>query len=256
MSTPQNLYSDGRYLQPDWPAPASVEAFVTTRSGGVSDGPWRSLNLGLRSGDDTDQVLQNRAVLMQDWSMDKIQWLKQVHGADVARADQGCEEKEADACWSAVSGRACAVLTADCLPVLFCNRSGTRVAAAHAGWRGLAGGVLENTAAVFDDSPDALMAWLGPAISQPCFEVGPEVREAFLAHDPEAESAFVAGQGDRWFADIYTLARQRLTAMGIYDVYGGDYCTVRQEELFFSYRRDGAKSGRLASVIWLAETDG
>ena len=255
MSTRQNQSSDGCYLQPDWPAPASVKAFVTTRSGGVSDGPWRSLNLGLRSGDDTDKVLQNRSVLMQDWPLDKIQWLKQVHGADVAQADQDCEEKEADACWSVVSGRACAVLTADCLPVLFCNRSGTRVAAAHAGWRGLAGGVLENTAAVFDDSPGALMAWLGPAISQPCFEVGSEVRQAFLAHDPDAERAFVAGQGDRWFADIYTLARQRLAALGIYDVYGGDYCTVRQEELFFSYRRDGAKSGRLASVIWLAETD-
>ncbi len=256
MSKPQNPFSDTRYLPPDWPAPASVKAFVTTRHGGVSDGPWRSLNLGLRSGDETDKVEQNRALLMQDWSLDQIQWLKQVHGADVVQADRECGEKEADACWSDVSGRACAVLTADCLPVLFCNRSGTRVAAAHAGWRGLAGGMLENTAAVFDDSPDALMAWLGPAISQPCFEVGPEVRAAFLAHDPEAESAFVAGQGDRWFADIYTLARQRLAALGIYDVYGGDYCTVRQEDLFFSYRRDGAKSGRMASVVWLAGMDG
>ncbi|GAA4648336.1 purine nucleoside phosphorylase YfiH [Kistimonas scapharcae] len=255
MSKPQNLFSDGRYLQPDWPAPASVKAFVTTRSGGVSDGPWRSLNLGLRSGDEADRVVENRALLMHDWALDHIQWLKQVHGADVVQADLECVEAEADACWSDVRGHPCAVLTADCLPVLFCNRTGTHVAAAHAGWRGLAGGVLENAAATFADSPDALMVWLGPAISQPCFEVGPEVREVFLAHDPEAESAFVAGQGDRWFADIYTLARQRLATLGIYDVYGGDYCTVRQEDLFFSYRRDGAKSGRMASVIWLAETD-
>ena len=256
MSKPQNLSSSGRYLQPDWPAPASVKAFVTTRSGGVSDGPWRSLNLGFRSGDQAGKVVENRALLMHDWALNQIQWLKQVHGADLVLADCECTEAEADACWSDVSERACAVLTADCLPVLFCNRSGTRVAAAHAGWRGLVGGVLENTAAIFDDSPDTLMAWLGPAISPPCFEVGPEVREAFLAHDPKAESAFVAGQGGRWFADIYTLARQRLATLGIYDVYGGNYCTVRQEDLFFSYRRDGAKSGRMASVIWLAGTDG
>lgn len=256
MTKSRKLFADGRYLQPDWPAPASVKAFVTTRNGGVSDGPWRSLNPGMHSGDDPGRVLENRALLMHDWTIDQIQWLRQVHGADVVPAGSGCAEARADACWSDVTRRACAVLTADCLPVLFCNRCGTRIAAAHAGWRGLAAGILENTAMVFDDPADTLIAWLGPAISQSHFEVGPEVREVFLARDPEAGYAFKAGREDRWFADIYTLARQRLATLGIHEVYGGDYCTVRQESLFFSYRRDGARSGRMASVIWLDGTGG
>ncbi|MCK5893804.1 MAG: peptidoglycan editing factor PgeF [Endozoicomonadaceae bacterium] len=244
-----------RYLLPDWPAPDLVKAFVTTRNGGVSKEPWSSLNMSFRSGDDAEHVRRNRGLLLHDWQLESVQWLKQVHGTDVVRANTVCQEQEADACWTDTPRQACAVLTADCLPVIFCNHAGTRVAVAHAGWKGLADGVLEHTVAMFDDAPDALIAWLGPAISQHCFEVGPEVRQIFMAYADIAERAFVAGDGDRWFADIYRLARQRLSAAGVTSVYAGDRCTYGEEEQFFSYRRDGAESGRMASVIWIDSSD-
>lgn len=251
MPKQQKVFSDTRYLVPDWPASVSVKAFVTTRNGGVSQGAWRSFNMSFGSGDDVEHVRCNRALLVQDWSLENIQWLKQIHGAGVVRAGTVCQEQEADACWSDTPQQACAVLTADCLPVMFCNRIGTRVAVAHAGWKGLAGGVLEQTVQRFDDAPDELIAWLGPAISQPCFEVGSEVRQVFMGHSEVAERAFVSGEGDRWFADLYLLAKQRLASVGVTNVYGGDCCTYSENDRFFSYRRDGVESGRMASVIWL-----
>ena len=173
-----------------------------------------------------------------------------MHGTDVLTLDGGpYESKRADASYSRTPGTVCAVMTADCLPVLFCNLDGTEVAAAHAGWRGLCEGVLEETVACFSDKPGNILAWLGPAIGPAAFEVGPEVREAFMAKDAQADSAF-RPQGEKYFADIYQLARQRLANVGVERVYGGEYCTHSQPEHFFSYRRDRT-TGRLASFIWL-----
>lgn len=236
-------------IVPDWPAPPNVRALVTTRAGGVSAPPCDSFNLGERSGDDPAAVAANRERLRQLLPAEPV-WLHQVHGNRVVAlpADPGCQ---ADAAWSARAGMPCAVLTADCLPVLFCDRQGTRVAAAHAGWRGLADGVLEATAAALEVAPGKLLAWLGPAIGQDAFEVGPEVRAAFLAHDPAAAAAFRPGRDDRWHADLYHLARQRLAAAGVAQVSGGGLCTWSDAATFYSWRRDG-RTGRMASVVWLA----
>jgi len=177
-------------------------------------------------------------------------WLEQVHGTAVLKLDgEPYASKRADASYSNTPGTVCAVMTADCLPVLFCNRDGSEVAAAHAGWRGLCAGVLEETVACFADKPENLLAWLGPAIGPDAFEVGPEVREAFMAHDAAAESAF-RPQGEKYFADIYQLARQRLASVGVEHIYGGEHCTFSQQDDFFSYRRDKT-TGRMASFIWL-----
>ncbi|MDX1370787.1 peptidoglycan editing factor PgeF, partial [Pseudomonas sp.] len=167
--------------------------------------------------------------------------------ADAAAGEEGCE---ADAAWSGSPGQVCAVMTADCLPVLFANRSGTRVAAAHAGWRGLAAGVLEQTLGHFADAPGEIVAWLGPAIGPEAFEVGDEVREAFIARHADSASAFTASRPGHWLADIYALARTRLAATGVSQVYGGEFCTYSDSARFFSYRRDGV-TGRMATLIWL-----
>jgi len=239
-------------IHPDWPVPARVRAFATTRAGGFSRGDWAGLNLALHVGDDPEHVAANRARLREALALPaEPLWLSQVHGcsvADVGRDLAGCE---ADAAFADTPGRVCAVLTADCLPVLFADREGTAVAAAHAGWRGLAAGVLEATLARFDD-PGRVTAWLGPAIGPLAFEVGEEVREAFLAADPVAAEAFVR-HGERWRADLYRLARLRLEAAGIGGVYGGGRCTCSEPQHFYSYRRDG-RTGRQASLIWLEET--
>ncbi len=239
-------------IHPDWPVPARVRAFATTRAGGFSRGDWAGLNLALHVGDDPEHVAANRARLREALALPaEPLWLSQVHGcsvADVGRDLAGCE---ADAAFADTPGRVCAVLTADCLPVLFADREGTAVAAAHAGWRGLAAGVLEATLARFDD-PGRVTAWLGPAIGPLAFEVGEEVREAFLAADPVAAEAFVR-HGERWRADLYRLARLRLEAAGIGGVYGGGRCTYSEPQHFYSYRRDG-RTGRQASLIWLEET--
>ncbi len=244
--------SDERYLRADWPAPDRVKALVTTRNGGLSEAGFSSLNLGLYSGDDQEKVRANRQLLQQGLNLATSPlWLKQVHGVEVADAGTDHQEVEADASASRGSGAACAVLTADCLPVLFCNLDGTVVAAAHAGWKGLVAGVLESTIKSMGVSPETVMAWLGPAISQRNFEIGPEVRDQFLADDTGCSEAFIPGHGDRWFADLYSLARRRLNRLGVNRIYGGDFCTYDQPELFYSYRRDGKASGRMASLIWL-----
>ncbi len=239
------------FIQPKWPAPEGVRALTTTRQGGVSQAPYDTLNLGDHVGDDPRAVAENRRRLREQLSLPaEPRWLSQVHGCAVADA-AGEGACEADAAIATAPGQVCAVLTADCLPVLFCDRTGTRVAAAHAGWRGLADGVLEATLVRLGVAPDEVLAWMGPAIGPAAFEVGDEVREAFIAHDPGAGEALTSAPGGKWLADLYTLARRRLGAAGVKAVYGGGLCTYSDAERFYSYRRDGV-SGRIASLIWIA----
>ncbi|VVP00614.1 Polyphenol oxidase [Pseudomonas fluorescens] len=236
------------WLTPDWPAPASVRACVTTREGGVSEAPFDSLNLGDHVDDRPEAVAENRRRLTDHFSI-KPAWLQQVHGIAVALADPGLVAT-ADASWTATPGIACAAMTADCLPALFCNRAGTRVAAAHAGWRGLAAGVLEATLDTLDVPAEDVLVWLGPAIGPKAFEVGPEVREIFINQLPEAAEAFVpSDNAGKFMADIYMLARLRLAERGVTAVYGGGFCTVTDPR-FFSYRR-ASRTGRFASLVWL-----
>ncbi len=238
-------------IRPDWPAPERVKAVSTTRVGGVSDGPWASLNLGDHVGDVAERVAQNRRRLCAALGLsDEPGWLEQVHGTRVRVA--GDPHSCADAAVEDRPGRACVVMTADCLPVLLCDRDGTRVAAAHAGWRGLLGGVLEATVDAFGRPPARMMAWLGPAIGPRAFAVGDEVRHAFVAERAGDARRFRARRDGRWLADLYGLARDRLGALGITQVSGGDRCTYSEPDTFFSYRRDGI-SGRMASLIWLQD---
>ncbi len=235
-------------LIPDWPAPARVKACVTTRSGGVSLAPFDSLNLGDHVEDNLQAVLENRRRLTDAFAIQPA-WLRQVHGVSVVEADPS-RTVEADGSWTSTPGIACTSMTADCLPALFCNRAGTRVAAAHAGWRGLAAGVLEATVERLDARPEDVLVWLGPAIGPQAFEVGPEVREAFMRQLPATAEAFVPSRNPgKFMADIYQLARLRLAARGITEVYGGGLCTVTDPR-FFYYRRN-SRTGRFASLIWL-----
>lgn len=236
-------------LIPDWPAPGNVRAVQTLRTGGCSPAPWDSFNLGDHVGDDAARVAANRAALRRELPGEPL-WLQQVHGTQVIDADQPSDAVEADAAFARQAGRVCAVMTADCLPVLFCDRAGTVVAAAHAGWRGLAAGVLEATIQAMAVAPGELLVWLGPAIGPLAFEVGDEVRAVFIAHDQDAASAFRPHGAGKWLADIYLLARQRLSAAGVGSITGGDWCTLSDAARFFSYRRDGV-TGRQASLIWL-----
>ena len=241
------------WIVPDWPAPRGVRALITTRAGGVSRGAYAGLNLGMRSGDAAEDVMRNRAELKQ-WLPAEPLWLRQVHGTTVVEADGMEGSPEADAAVARRPGTVCATLTADCLPLLMCDEEGTAVAAAHAGWRGLSSGVIEQTLRVMGRRPAALLAYLGPAIGPEAYEVGAEVREAFIAadrgSDPQAGAAFSPGKPGKFYADLYALARQRLARSGVVRVYGGGYCTYTERERFFSYRRDGA-TGRMASLIWI-----
>ncbi|MDO9219442.1 MAG: peptidoglycan editing factor PgeF [Thiobacillus sp.] len=220
---------------------------MSTREGGVSHAPWASLNLGDHVGDDPVHVAANRAHLRRALPSEPG-WLKQVHSATVVEA--GLNVPEADAAYSRKAGTVCAVLTADCLPVLLCDRAGSVVAAAHAGWRGLADGVLEATVAAMQAPPGEILAWMGAAIGPQAFEVGDEVRQVFVAQHPETARAFSPHAPGKWLADIYQLARIRLNHAGVPAVYGGGRCTFTETERFFSYRRDGV-TGRMASLIWL-----
>ena len=235
-------------LIPDWPAPASVQACVTTRAGGVSVAPYDSLNLGDHVGDAPQAVAVNRERLTEHFGI-RPAWLSQVHGVVVAEADPA-RILEADGSWTSTPGIACTVMTADCLPALFCNRAGTRVAAAHAGWRGLVNGVLEATVEGMAVAPEDILVWLGPAIGPRNFEVGAEVREAFVSRHAQAAEAFVPGAAPgKYLADIYQLARVRLAAVGVTSVYGGGLCTI-DDTRFFSYRRANP-TGRQAALVWL-----
>lgn len=240
------------WIRPQWPAPECVGSLITTRNGGVSRGCYSSLNLGDHVGDDPAAVATNRERVIEITGS-QPSWLTQIHGTNVVDADE-CSSAgpslQADAAFSRRAGVACAVMTADCLPVLFCDDDGTVVAAAHAGWRGLLAGVLENTVKAMGVPGNRLMAYLGPAIGPQAFEVGEEVLTAFVSLNPEAATAFQPSVQGKWLADIYLLARQRLLQKGIDRVFGGVFCTVNEPERFFSYRRDG-QTGRMASLIWL-----
>lgn len=245
-------------ISPDWPAPANIIALTTLRSGGESLPPYGSFNLAAHVGDDDAAVLANRAKLSRLLPPgSRVQWLEQVHGTGVANAAAASPGTVADASWSNSRRCACAVLTADCLPVLFCSREGDVVAAAHAGWRGLLGGVLENTVAAMGRDPRRIMAWLGPAIGPAAFEVGAEVRAAFLEaararQRAQTDACFVPREArpGHYLADLYALAGLRLAALGLDGVFGGGFCTFAEEDRFFSYRRDG-RTGRMASLILL-----
>lgn len=247
-------------LLPDWPAPPGVRAVTTTRGGGASSGRYASFNLATHVGDEPQRVAENRAALRSRLGLPaEPTWLTQVHGTVVVNAgvDRGGDlptapAPEADASVAHRPGAVCAVLTADCLPVLFCTRDGSRVGAAHAGWRGLAAGVLEATLAALGRPPGEVLAWLGPGIGAEVYEVGEEVREAFLAPDPGTAGAFTpSGRPGHWLADMYALARRRLGRAGLGEIYGGGLCTYRDGERFYSYRRDGV-TGRIATLIWIA----
>lgn len=242
-------------LQPDWPAPANVHAWSTSRVQGVSEAPYNGLNLALHVGDSAETVQQNRQRLAQVLALPQSPiWLDQVHGQQVVNAAEwGHAEHnprpEADGAYSTQAGAVCVVMTADCLPLLICNRRGDRVAAVHAGWRGLAAGVIESTLRALQQPAAELLVWLGPAIGPGAFEVGEEVRQAFVAEDAETASAFQQNRPGHYLADIYALARRRLQAFGVEAIYGGGYCTFNDADHFYSYRRDGT-TGRQASLIW------
>lgn len=237
---------------PQWPAAASVKAIMTSRQGGVSEFPFASLNVGDHVGDLPEHIASNRQSLGDALGLpSQPMWLHQVHGTTVVDAQAAQNMPDADAVVAFKPGYVGVVMTADCLPVLFCDRAGTRVAAAHAGWRGLCAGVLEATVEALDCEPYEIMAWLGAAIGPQAFEVGEEVRSAFVAVQSQAAHAFVpALKADKWLANIYDLARLRLQAVGVEAVFGGDFCTFTNEQRFFSYRRDG-RTGRMASLIYL-----
>jgi YfiH family protein len=240
------------WLVPDWPAPAGVRAFVTTRSGGVSEGDYASMNLGLSSGDHPARVARNREIVREILPAEP-RWLAQVHGSEVVEVDDGVGEgrPRADASVAHRPGRVCTVLTADCMPLLLCGKDGASVAVAHAGWRGLAAGVIENAVRALGTKGEDTLAWMGPAIGPEAFEVGPEVREAFIAKDPAADAAFLSHRPGKFMADLYTLARQRLAAAGVTSVFGGNFCTYRDTARFFSYRRK-KESGRMGAFIWIS----
>lgn len=228
------------FLKPEWPAPANVRSLVTTRAFG---------NLADHVGDEKSAVATRRAALREYLPAEPL-WLTQVHGTRCAPAETAVAGIEADASWASSPRRVCAVLTADCLPIVLCDDAGTKVAAAHAGWRGLAAGVVESTVAAMAVAPGSLMAWLGPAIGPSAFEVGDEVRAAFVAADAGTQAAFVAKPNGKWLCDLYALARRRLANLGVTRIFGGGRCTYTETDAFYSYRRE-RETGRMASLVWL-----
>jgi YfiH family protein len=238
------------WIVADWPAPDNVVAGTTLRSGGASQGEFSSLNLAAHVGDDAESVEENRRRFVSDCGLpSEPQWLRQVHGDRVIIAAAGSLPADADACISREADAVCTVLTADCLPVLFAALDGSEVAAAHAGWRGLSDGILEKTVAAMKAEPDQILAWLGPAISLPAFEVGAEVRDAFLGTSGDTAGHFIENERGRWQADLYGLAGLRLKSCGVNRQFGGGFCTYGEPDRFFSYRRDG-RCGRMASFIF------
>ena len=239
------------WITPDWPAPPRVRAFVTTRHGGVSAGEYASLNLGTRGGDDPRNVASNRLVV-RDHLPSTPRWMAQVHGTAVCDLDAigDIDVATADAAVTGKPGTVGAVLTADCMPLFVADRGGTRVGVAHAGWRGMAAGVIENAVSSLGVDPREVIAWMGPTIGPTAFEVGPEVREAFVAADPGAHAAFAPHVPGKFMADLYALARQRLARAGVREVHGGGFCTYRETQRFFSYRRV-PESGRMGAFIWM-----
>ena len=238
-------------IVPDWPAPKNVRALQTTRLGGVSVAPYDTFNLGDHVGDSPYAVARNRQSLASIMPGEPV-WLQQVHGNVVVDAGSAGCLPQADAAITRHHGAVCVAMTADCLPVLLCDEAGTVVGVAHAGWKGLAAGVIEATVQAMDIEPHKLLVWLGPAISQRAFEVGAEVRDVFVAQQAQASEAFIPGQHGKWMADIYLLAHQRLHGSGVSRVYGGEFCTYNEPARFFSYRREGV-TGRMGTFIWLEQ---
>lgn len=230
-----------KYIQPNWNAPASIKAFTTVRQS------W-----GERTGESfqAKSSEQHLTALLQLPS--EPLWITQTHSTIALEATPENKTKTADATFTSIPNRICIILTADCLPVLICNKQGTQVAAIHAGWRGLANGIIETTVAALNQNHEDLLVWLGPAIGPQKFEVGKEVYDAFTSKHAESENAFIPHIENKWHANLYELARIRLSHLGISQIYGGDYCTFTQDDLFFSYRRDNGKTGRMASLIWIA----
>ena len=246
--------AEGAWVVPDWPAPGLIRALTTTRRmPGLSLPPFDAFNLGLRSGDDAAVVEANRALLGRAFSLPSApRWLHQVHGARSLRLTEEIlpEEPEADAGFSVRPGIVLAILTADCLPLLVCADDGTEIAVIHAGWRGLVGGVIESCLGRLRTPTEKLLVWLGPAIGPNSYEVGDAMRAVFLAQAEHAAAAFAPTRPGHWHCDLYALARQRLAALGVTRIYGGDFDTLTDAR-FYSYRRDGAHSGRMASLIWI-----
>ena len=239
-------------LYPNWQAPNNVKALMTTRAGGVSLAPFDSFNLGDHVGDALSAVRKNRDLLVKQFGLPQSPlFLTQTHSTRVLSLPYAGDDFNADAAYTNQPNQVCLVMTADCLPVLFSSTKGDEVAAAHAGWRGLCDGVLEETVAKFQCPPDEIIAWFGAAIGATAFQVGREVVEQFIAQDPQAESAFIVDPNaeGKYLGNLYQIATQRLNALGIHQIYGGEHCTYREQSQFFSYRRDG-KTGRMASLIW------
>lgn len=241
-------------IKPNWPAPAMIKAYTTTRIGGVSQNNFISFNLASHVEDDIDAVNSNRALLGKQLGLpNEPLWLTQVHGIEAVQAELYQNTVIADASYTQESNTVCAVLTADCLPVLICDRAGTCVAAIHAGWKGLAAGIIEATLKKLSVTTKDLLAWLGPAIGPNAFEVGEDVFNLFITHEQQAEQAFKSIDKHTWLANIYLLAKQRLMQLGVNSIYGGEFCTYTQAEKFFSYRRDH-QTGRMASLIWIKKS--
>ncbi len=239
------------WIIPDWPAPENVRAITTTRNGGFSHAPYDSMNISTYVGDDPNAVQKNREYLQSTLNTpSKLHWLEQVHGTLAVNAAHITETVKADACYSNEKNIVCTIQTADCLPVLLCDKAGTMIAAIHAGWRGLADGIIEETINTMNCPGHELIAWLGPAIGPKAFESGDDVRNAFIAHDEQAKTAFTQQPNGLWLADIYQLARQRLTTQNVTACYGGNFCTYHDKKRFYSFRRDQT-TGRMATLIWL-----
>lgn len=238
------------YIHPDWPAPMSVKTLVSTRQGGVSEGPYASFNLGLNSGDDARHVLANRRVLADDLPAPPL-WLQQVHGAKLVYAPDVGDGVEADAVWTDQRAQPIAILSADCLPLLLCGRGGQWVAAIHGGWRGLAAGIIQKTVAALPDRPEHMLAWLGPAISAHHYAIDEDVYRSFMQQETALSAAFNVSN-ERLYADLYAIARMQLNLIGVDSVSGGGFCTFASPERFYSYRRD-RQTGRQAACIWLEE---
>ena len=240
-----------RFILPDWPEIPSVSALSTTRLGGVSRGAYNSFNLAQHVGDCHETVIRNRSLLEEKAKLPVApRWLKQVHGTRLVDAASSPSGNEADGCYSRERSVVCVVMTADCLPVLIADKKGEYVAAVHAGWRGLCDGIIEKAIIESNLPPERLQVWLGPAIGSAAFEVGEEVRSAFIERYVEAAGAFKVGLPGKWLADIYLLARIALQQVGVTNSYGGQFCTYSDAARFYSYRRDGV-TGRMASLIWL-----
>jgi YfiH family protein len=255
------------FIMPEWPAPPNIVALTTTRAGGVSEGAYAGFNLGLHVGDQAEHVKQNRLILQRTCQLPgEPVWLNQVHGNTILNVDSlGISQSSenlavpeaptADGSYTRQAQQICAVLTADCLPVLLCNREGTEIAAVHVGWRGCLVGILANAVACFRSPPSDLLAWLGPAIGPEAFEVGPEVFEAFVAQNADNSAAFHQRSAPQYQANLYQLATLALAKAGVKAVYGGDYCTFSDNKRFFSYRKEGGITGRIASLILISSID-